>query len=156
MRSKNIRFLIVFVLAGLLGWSGVASAVADEPVAVDGSAAAEGLAAADGLVTLAGCRAAPYSASFNLYFETENYIELGTYTTTTQCNDINIRSTNGTGYFACVVFTRLGTTCNNGNNVPASGAWVNIATDVRDYTTFNVRIAKGGANYVTHAGVMDF
>ena len=104
----------------------------------------------------AGCRAAPYSASFSRYFETETYQELGSYTTSSQCNDINLRSTNGTSFFACVVFVNHGTACNQGYTAPASGAWVNIATDVLDGTRFNVRVYKGGANGVTHSGVMDF
>ncbi|GHH42970.1 hypothetical protein [Lentzea cavernae] len=104
----------------------------------------------------AGCRAAPYSASFSLYFETESYIDLGAYITSSQCNDINLRSTNGTSYRACVIFVNHTSACNYETSVPAGGSWVNIATDVKDGTRFNVRIFKGGGNYVTRAGVMDF
>jgi hypothetical protein len=139
MRSKKIGILIAFVLAGFLGSSGTAVAVSDEPAAL-----------------AAGCRAAPYSATFNLYFETESHNDLGTYQTTSQCNDINARSTNGTGYYACVIFVRHTSECNYRTFLPAGGQWVNIATDVLDNTLFNVRVFKGGANNVFHAGVMDF
>ncbi|MEU8243441.1 hypothetical protein AB0C07_34740 [Actinoplanes missouriensis] len=113
-------------------------------------------ASADTASTLAaGCRAAPYSATFSPYFETEAYSDLGVYRTTSQCTDINIRSTNSTGYNVCVIFTRYNR-CNYTTYVPAGGQWVNAATDVLDGTTFYLRVYKGGANYVVHAGVMDF
>jgi hypothetical protein len=120
-------------------------------------APAQATPAQDGPVNVAaGCRAAPYSASFNLYVETEAYTDLGTYTTTSQCNDINLRSTNGTSYKACVIFVNHTSACNYQSSVSGGGGWVNIATNVKDGTRFNVRIFKGGGNYVTHAGVMDF
>lgn len=139
MRFKLTGVLLAFVLSA--GLASVATA----------QASTEGPAA-----QAAGCRAAPYSASFNLYFETEPSQVLGTYTTTSQCQDINLRSTSGTSYRACVIFVRLGSNCNYDTAVPASGAWVNIATNVKDGTRFNVRIYKGGRNYVLHTGVMDF
>ena len=114
---------------------------------------------ADVVTPQAGCRAAPYSATFNTVFETEDHIDLGQYTTTTQCQDINIRSTNGTGFYACVIFIKHTTLCNHNNTrtfVPANGQWVNVATTVLDGTAFNVRIFKGGQNFVTHSGVVDF
>jgi hypothetical protein len=103
----------------------------------------------------AGCRAAPYSATFSRYFETDTYADLGVYRTTSQCSDINIRSTNSTGYNVCVIFTKYNK-CNYTTYVPAGGQWVNAATDVLDGTTFYLRVYKGGANYVVHPGVMDF
>jgi hypothetical protein len=104
----------------------------------------------------AGCRAAPYSATFSLFFETADSSDLGPYTTTSQCSDINLKSTNSTGYTACVIFIRHTSSCNYITNIPAGGQWVNIATDVLDGTRFTVRVFKGGADFVTHAGVMDF
>jgi hypothetical protein len=103
-----------------------------------------------------GCRAAPYSAWFGVLFETENHLDLGPYTTTTQCQDINIRSTDGAGFSACVIFIRHTTTCNYTTFVPANGQWVNIATTVLDGTVFNVRIFRGAKPLVGHSGVMDF
>ena len=139
MRTTLTRILLAFALLATFGAVGTAQASADGPI----NAAA-------------GCRAAPYSASFSNYFETEGSVDLGTYTTTSQCNDINLRSTSGTSYSACVVFIKYWPNCNYTTPVPASGAWVNIATDVKDGTRFVVRVFKGGRNYVTHSGVMDF
>jgi hypothetical protein len=120
------------------------------------ASAAPGGGAAAPIVPLAGCRAAPYSASFSLFFETAEYSDLGPYKTTSQCSDINLKSTNGTGYSACVIFIRHTTECNYITDVPAGGQWVNIATWVLDGTLFTVRVYKGGADFVTHAGLMDF
>lgn len=142
MRRTLTRVVPALALLGALGTFA--------PAHADPSASAE-------IGAAAGCRAAPYSASFNLYFETETYIEIGTYTTTSQCNDINLSSTNGTSYSACVVFLKYQPpSCNYATPVPAGGGWVNIATDVKDGTRFNVRIFKGGPNYVVRTGVMDF
>jgi hypothetical protein len=113
-------------------------------------------ASTGGVTPLAGCRAAPYSATFNNYFETEDHVDLGQYTTTTQCQDINMRSTSGTGFYACVIFIRHTSACNYRTFVPAGGQWINIATTVLDGTVFNVRVFKGGQNFVIHSGVMDF
>jgi hypothetical protein len=115
-------------------------------------AAAQAIPAAE---RAAGCRAAPYSATFSTYFETDAYSDLGPYRTTSQCSDINIRSTNSTGYNVCVIFTRTGV-CNYTTHVPAGGQWVNAATDVLDGTSFKLRVYKGGANYVVRTGAMDF
>lgn len=141
MRRTVTRVLPAIALLGALGSFAPAQAVPAEGGPVN---------------VAAGCRAAPYSASFSLYFETEASTDLGTYTTTSQCNDINLRSTNGTSYSACVIFVNHTSACNYVTSVPAGGSWVNIATNVKDGTRFKVRIFKGGGNYVTRAGVMDF
>ncbi|WP_086666197.1 hypothetical protein [Lentzea kentuckyensis] len=141
MHRTVTRVLPALALLGALGSFAPAQAASAEGGSINAAA---------------GCRAAPCSASFSLYFETEAYIDLGTYTTTSQCNDINLRSTNGTSYKACVIFVNHTSACNYQTSVPGGGSWVNIATDVKDGTRFNVRIFKGGANFVTRAGVMDF
>lgn len=143
MNSKHAGWRRFAVLAGAAIFAALAALA---PAAAEASPA-ESLAA--------GCRAAPYSASFSIYFETEAYNDLGVYTTTSQCNDINIRSTGSAGFKVCVIFTKVGN-CNYTTTVPPSGQWVNAATNVRDGTTFYLRLYKGGANYVYRAGDMDF
>lgn len=100
----------------------------------------------------AGCRVSPYSATVN---RTVSYYDPsatwsaydflpsagGYYTTTSQCSDIQIKSTNGESFTACVIFLKYGNECNYFTEVPA-GSWTNIATAVLDGTRFRVFVAQ--------------
>ena len=70
--------------------------------------------------------------------------EYGTYTTTSRCNDINIRLiTDEPGVYldACVVFVDHTTKCNNGDAYTTHGTeWGTVATDVKDGTHFVLRV----------------
>ncbi|MFI6658909.1 hypothetical protein ACIBL8_25630 [Streptomyces sp. NPDC050523] len=71
-------------------------------------------------------------------------VEYGTYTTTSRCNDINIRLiTDEPGVYldACVVFVDHTTKCNNGDAYTTHGTeWGTVATDVKDGTHFVLRV----------------
>ena len=70
--------------------------------------------------------------------------EYGTYTTSSRCNDINLRLiTDEPGVYldACVVFVDHTTKCNNDDAYTTHGTeWGTVATDVKDGTHFVVRI----------------
>ncbi|MEU9394739.1 hypothetical protein AB0D86_32695 [Streptomyces sp. NPDC048324] len=71
--------------------------------------------------------------------------EYGTYTTSSRCNDINLRlltdGPQGIYLDACVVFVDHTTKCNNDDAYTTHGTeWGTIATDVKDGTHFVVRI----------------
>lgn len=70
--------------------------------------------------------------------------EYGTYTTSSRCNDINLRLvTDEPGVYldACVVFTDHTTKCNNGDAYTTHGTeWGTVATDVLDGTHFVLRV----------------
>ena len=71
--------------------------------------------------------------------------EYGTYTTSSRCNDINLRLiTDGPeGVFldACVVFVDHTTKCNNDDTYTTHGTeWATVATDVKDGTHFVLRV----------------
>ena len=70
--------------------------------------------------------------------------EYGTYTTSSRCNDINMRLiTDVPGVYldACVVFTDHTTKCNNGDAYTTHGTeWGTVATDVLDGTHFILRV----------------
>ncbi|MGW7240971.1 hypothetical protein [Streptomyces sp. NPDC054804] len=70
--------------------------------------------------------------------------EYGTYTTSSRCNDINMRLiTDAPGVYldACVVFTDHTTKCNNGDAYTTHGTeWGTVATDVLDGTHFILRV----------------
>jgi hypothetical protein len=98
-----------------------------------------------------GCRTAPYSATLtnvpvnhatpsDYEYEWYNYYPTypGTLTATSQCNDIQIRSTNGWAFYACVNFIKDEDECNYISYIPGSGSWVNIATNVGDGTKFRI------------------
>ena len=71
-------------------------------------------------------------------------VEYGTYTTSSRCNDINLRLiTDEPGVYldACVVFVDHTTKCNNGDAYTTHGTeWGTVATDVKDGTHFVLRI----------------
>ncbi|MET7854241.1 hypothetical protein ABZT48_40050 [Streptomyces avermitilis] len=70
--------------------------------------------------------------------------EYGTYTTSSRCNDINMRLiTDEPGVYldACVVFVDHTTKCNNGDAYTTHGTeWGTVATDVKDGTDFVLRV----------------
>ncbi|MFF5145087.1 hypothetical protein ACFY6U_36155 [Streptomyces sp. NPDC013157] len=70
--------------------------------------------------------------------------EYGTYTTSSRCNDINLRLiTDEPGVYldACVVFVDHTSKCNNGDAYTTHGTeWGTVATDVKDGTHFVLRV----------------
>ena len=70
--------------------------------------------------------------------------EYGTYTTSSRCNDINIRLiTDEPGVYldACVVFVDHTSKCNNDDAYTTHGTeWGTVATDVKDGTHFVLRV----------------
>ncbi|MFD4501900.1 hypothetical protein [Streptomyces sp. NPDC058457] len=70
--------------------------------------------------------------------------EYGTYTTSSRCNDINLRLiTDEPGVYldACVVFVDHTSKCNNGDAYTTHGTeWGTVATDVLDGTHFVLRV----------------
>ncbi|WP_371659753.1 hypothetical protein [Streptomyces sp. NBC_00280] len=70
--------------------------------------------------------------------------EYGTYTTSSRCNDINMRlKTNVPGVYlnACVVFVDHTSKCNHGDTYSTHGTeWATVATDVKDGTDFVLRV----------------
>ena len=62
----------------------------------------------------------------------------GPYTTTSRCYDINMRTTNGTYTWACVVFVDHTSDCNYWTLVGPT--WTTIATSVLDGTHFKVPV----------------
>lgn len=71
-------------------------------------------------------------------------VEYGTYTTTSRCNDINIKLiTDVPGVYldACVVFVDHTSLCNHDNTYSTFGPqWATVATDVKDGTHFKLRV----------------
>ncbi|MFE9187787.1 hypothetical protein ACFYMB_31150 [Micromonospora haikouensis] len=112
------------------------------------------------------CRSAPYNASLSVtdVFDQYTGVEVfshptsGTYRTTTQCRDIQIRNT-GDGkesgpFHACVVFAGRAT-CNHWTYVPA-GQWRNLAVDVKDGTRFYIWISVNLSTYYSAKAVGDW
>ncbi|MEU1199162.1 hypothetical protein ABZ446_23470 [Streptomyces sp. NPDC005813] len=68
---------------------------------------------------------------------TDDSLEFGPYTSSSRCNDINVRIVGGDAdsVNACVKFVRYGR-CNYWTGVGRS--WKTIATDVKDGSTFTV------------------
>lgn len=70
--------------------------------------------------------------------------EYGTYTTSSRCNDINLRLiTDEPGVYldACVVFVDHTALCNNDDAYTTHGTeWGTVATDVKDGTHFVLRV----------------
>ncbi|WFE53058.1 hypothetical protein [Micromonospora sp. WMMD1155] len=141
-----------------------------------------GIAAAVGLIAMAatltvsaaaaqaasGCRSAPYSARFGLSdpFMAFDGVEVasapygGTYRTTTQCRDIQVKNTgngrsDGAPFHACVVFSGRATCANGWTYVPP-GQWRNLATNVKDGTRFNVWISVNLGRYYGAQAVGDW
>ncbi|GIG86961.1 hypothetical protein [Plantactinospora endophytica] len=116
----------------------------------------------------AGCRAAPYSATFIQAGGARwsgstgwMYSTFGPYTTTSQCRDINLKNQPrgdraARQLRACVIFVNHTSDCNYLTTVNA-GQWANVATNVQDGTRFKVMIGVNTAATPYGAdGVMDF
>lgn len=116
------------------------------------------VAATQAPAAAAGCRAAPYSATWTATASPTAHLpsSTGAYTTTSQCSDINMRTTNGLSTFACVIFIVHTTACNYTTLVPGNGSWVNIATNVADGTRFRVKIWHSGSESWVNKGYLDF
>jgi hypothetical protein len=108
------------------------------------------LAALAGLVAPASAEPAATAVTCNGGAKslTYNYspaaVEYGTYTTTSRCNDINIKLTTdipGVYLQACVVFVDHTSLCNHDNSYGTFGPqWATVATDVKDGTHFKLRV----------------
>jgi hypothetical protein len=104
------------------------------------------LAAAGTLLGTALAAPAPASAAVSCYGGAVNWSyrgggqEIGPYTASSRCVDINLRTT-GNYVVACVVFIDHTTECNRGGTYQVVGPeWTEIATDVRNGTRFKVRL----------------
>ncbi|MCX4908909.1 hypothetical protein [Streptomyces sp. NBC_00878] len=71
-------------------------------------------------------------------------VSYGTYTTSSRCNDINMRLITdepGVFLYACAVFVDHTTKCNHDNTYSLHGTeWLTVATDVKDGTHFVLRV----------------
>jgi hypothetical protein len=105
-----------------------------------------------GLSSLAPASAEPAAAAVSCYGGAKSLtyhyspsaVEYGTYTTTSRCNDINIKLTTdiaGVYLNACVVFVDHTNLCNHDNTYSTFGPqWATVATDVKDGTHFRLRV----------------
>ncbi|MFD6563018.1 hypothetical protein [Micromonospora profundi] len=145
--------------------SGIRSVVA---AAVSLVAIAATLAVSARPAQAAGCRSAPYSATFGLSdpFMAFDGVEVasapygGTYRTTTQCRDIQVKNigyggSDGAPFHACVVFSGRAT-CANGWTYVGPGQWKNLATNVKDGTRFNIWISVNLGTYYGARAVGDW
>jgi hypothetical protein len=90
-------------------------------------------------VGLPSAAAAPSCYGGAKAWKSVNYREnVGTYTTTSRCHDINVK-TDWEGVQACVVFVDHTDECNRLTWTPP-GKWTVVASDVRDGTRFELRI----------------
>ncbi len=73
------------------------------------------------------------------------YQKTGPYTTTSRCNDINLKITKVTNWrVATVCWYNYGTCSNNGYWFePGQTGWVVIASDVKDGTKFTIQWSDG-------------
>lgn len=91
--------------------------------------------------------------SFQRNVPYDGYTQLGPYTTTSRCNDINLKITSGggeQGVSACVVFIKHTDLCNYQTIFgPGDWSWKTIATDVLDGTSFTVILFLGDSQPYT-------
>ncbi|MFI7510497.1 hypothetical protein ACIBSS_27135 [Micromonospora aurantiaca] len=112
-----------------------------------------------------GCRSAPYSAKFGMHdpFQMFNGMEdayfpsSGSYRTTSQCRDIQVKNTGNGGawggpFWACVVWVGRATCANGWTYVPP-GQWRNLATNVKDGTRFYLFMQTNLGTYEAAYGV---
>ncbi|MFI7650633.1 hypothetical protein ACIBTZ_31845 [Micromonospora sp. NPDC049460] len=91
--------------------------------------------------------------------EVFSYPTSGTYRTTTQCRDIQVRNT-GDGkisgpFHACVVLAGRAT-CNNGWTYVPPGQWRNLAVNVKDGTRFYIWISVNLGTWYSAKAVGDW
>jgi len=116
--------------------------------------------AAAALFTPAQAQAATscYGGAISLHYDYHvGPVDYGPYTTTSRCNDINMRlltdGPNGVFLYACVVFVDHTNACNHGDTYGVFGPpWDTVATDVKDGTHFKLRVGP----YDTDAQHVDF
>ncbi|MFI6129529.1 hypothetical protein [Micromonospora sp. NPDC051141] len=112
-----------------------------------------------------GCRSAPYSAKFGMHdpfgefqgIEDAYFPRSGSYRTTSQCRDIQVKNTGGGGawgapFWACVVWVGRATCANGWTYVPP-GQWRNLATNVKDGTRFYLFMQTNLGTYNAAYGV---
>ncbi|MHA4950887.1 hypothetical protein [Micromonospora saelicesensis] len=112
-----------------------------------------------------GCRSAPYSATFGMHdsfgmfdgLEDAYFPRSGSYRTTSQCRDIQVRNTGNGGawggpFWACVVWVGRAT-CSNGWTYVPAGQWRNLATNVKDGTRFYLFMQTNLGTYNAANGV---
>ncbi|MFI7517572.1 hypothetical protein ACIBVK_29165 [Micromonospora echinofusca] len=112
-----------------------------------------------------GCRSAPYSAKFGMHDPYDMFIGIedayfprtGSYRTTSQCRDIQVKNTGNGGawggpFWACVVWVGRATCANGWTYVPA-GQWRNLATNVKDGTQFYLFMQTNLGTYNAAYGV---
>ncbi len=73
--------------------------------------------------------------------------EVGTFTTSTRCADINVRNDSVFSTNACVVFVDKTNSCNYWTYLPAKSSWHVVASNVRDGVHFRVRFENNFFQY---------
>jgi len=117
------------------------------------------VATTGGPAQAAGCRSTPYSAVLSTGRSGAVLPTSGTWRTTTQCRDIQVRgASNAAGttartFQACVIFVDKTSACNYWSTV-RFGQWTNIATNVKDGVRFRVKVRFSSGIGVR--GFMDF
>jgi hypothetical protein len=69
------------------------------------------------------------------------------YTTTSRCNDINLKFTSGGRISACVIFIRHTSSCNYWTDFYPGDNWKTVATTVLDGTDFVILLDFGSGSY---------
>ena len=111
------------------------------------------------------CRSVPYSAKFGMHdpfgefqgMEDAYFPRSGSYRTTSQCRDIQVKNTGDGGawggpFWACVVWVGRATCANGWTYVPP-GQWRNLATNVKDGTRFYLFMQANLGTYDAAYGV---
>lgn len=136
-RIFGVSALMVTALSLVLSIA-VAVPAAAEPV----SECTAGTLACQNLATLP-CGDSVPERQASIFVEPGETIGFGpVWRTTTKCRDIQIQNRTSFGMFACVFFLRTGV-CNSEKFVATHSGWTVIATDVCDFTDFQVRIRVG-------------
>lgn len=73
--------------------------------------------------------------------------EVGTFTTSTRCADINVRNDSSFSTNACVIFVDKTSSCNYWTYLPARSSWFTVATNVKDGVNFRVRFSNNFYQY---------
>ncbi|MFB9234852.1 hypothetical protein ACFFWC_04770 [Plantactinospora siamensis] len=94
--------------------------------------------------TLAGC----YDGAAHRVFQQGGWGgEVGTFTASTRCLDINVRNDSVFSTNACVVFVDKTNNCNYWTYLPAKSGFYVVATNVRDGAHFRVRFSNNFFQY---------
>ena len=93
--------------------------------------------------------------SFSIYLEAASSTQIGPYYGSTHCNDVNIRKTGSTGYYACVVRTYQGQTdCAATTYVPTTWVVPNGGYGIPNGAAFKVKLQA--SPYRTLNGVIAY